>query len=167
MQQSRDQSATFTLAFSSLSSHTHQSPSYTLPTVVCAVVTWIKGFSGHAVPVLSRSPADNRHLTSCLSSPLHSPDPGDPGNQRERPPDGRHADGEGRQRQLGGGLQSPDHHAPPHGAWQRGGSWHNVYTHTHTHYTLITYWCSWLLSESGQKQSEEVSEYLNSIDHGT
>lgn len=132
MQQSRDQSATFTLAFSSLSSHTHQSPSYTLPTVVCAVVTWIKGFSGHAVPVLSLSPADNRHLTSCLSSPLHSPDPGDPGNQRERPPDGRHADGEGRQRQLGGGLQSPDHHAPPHGAWQRGGSWHNVYTHTHT-----------------------------------
>ena len=69
MQQSSDQSTTFTLAFSSLSSHTHQSPSYTLPTVVCAVITWIKGFSGQAVSVLSLSPADTRQLTSCLSSP--------------------------------------------------------------------------------------------------
>lgn len=48
------------------------------------------------------------------------PDPGHPGYQCERPPDGRHADGEGRQRQLGGGLQSPDHHTPPHGERQRG-----------------------------------------------
>lgn len=49
------------------------------------------------------------------------PDPGQPGpDQRERAPDGRHADGEGRQCQLGGGLQSPDNHTPPHGARSRG-----------------------------------------------
>lgn len=51
---------------------------------------------------------------------LLRPDPGHPGFQREHPPDGRHAVGEGGQRQLGGGFQSPDHHTPPHGAWQRG-----------------------------------------------
>lgn len=51
---------------------------------------------------------------------LLRPDPGHPGDQCERPPDGRHSDGEGRQRQLGGGLQGPDHHTSPHGEWQRG-----------------------------------------------
>lgn len=51
---------------------------------------------------------------------LPRPDPGHPGYQCERSTDGWHADGEGWQCQLGGGLQSPDHHTPPHGAWQRG-----------------------------------------------
>ncbi len=49
---------------------------------------------------------------------LLSPDPGHSGVQCERPPDGRHTDGEGRQCQLGGGFLSPDHHTPPDGAWQ-------------------------------------------------
>lgn len=57
---------------------------------------------------------------SHLLTSLLRPDPGLPGDHRQRPPDGRHADGEGRQRQLGGGLQGADHHAPPHGARQRG-----------------------------------------------
>lgn len=49
---------------------------------------------------------------------LLRPGPGHPGHQCEHPLVGRHAAGEGRQRQLGGGLQSPDHHTPPHGEWQ-------------------------------------------------
>lgn len=77
---------------------------------VCVAITWIK--------------KTFRIRCTCaeflLSSMLLRPDPGHPGHQCERPPDGGHADGEGRQRQLGGGLQSPDHHTPPHGAWQRG-----------------------------------------------
>lgn len=73
------------------------------------------------------------HLSSCLISLCSAPslnfsarfssrpDPGHPGpDQRERAPDGRHADGEGGQCQLGGGLQSPDNHTPPHGARTRG-----------------------------------------------
>lgn len=168
MQQSRDQSATFTLAFSSLSSHTHQSPSYTLPTVVCAVVTWIKGFSGRAVPVLSLPPADNRHLTSCLSSPqcftvliqatqetnVNVPQMADTLMERA---------GNASWVVVFKALITT-HHLMVHGNEVGHGI---MSTHTHTHYTLITYWCSWLLSGSGQKQSEEVSEYLNSIDHGT
>lgn len=105
------------------SSLTHLLSSYTTPAVLCAVGAGIKVSEHLLPPCWVVSPASIHHLTSSSSllfSPSSSPDPGHPGDQRQCAADGRHADGAGRQRQLGGGVQSPDHHTPPHGARQRG-----------------------------------------------
>lgn len=68
----------------------------------------------------------------CFFSPARS-DPLHQWDEREHSPAGGHAVWAHGQLQLGGGLQSPYHHPPPHDVRQRGRRLAHKHTHKHIH----------------------------------